>query len=138
MVQLIDHFFLSMIPPTVTHQEHSITVVGGKPRVYEKQQLKDARQKLTAYLSQHAPAAPIAGPVRIVVKWLFPSSARHKDGSYKTTKPDTDNLQKLFKDCMTVCGFWKDDAQVASEVVEKLWSDIPGIYVEIYKLEVEA
>ena len=30
----------------------------------------------------------------------------------EVTKPDTDNLQKLLKDCMTKCGFWKDDAQV--------------------------
>ena len=33
------------------------------------------------------------------------------DGEYRTTKPDTDNLQKLLKDCMTATGFWTDDAQ---------------------------
>lgn len=34
------------------------------------------------------------------------------------------------------CGFWKDDAQVVRETVEKRWSDEPaGIYIEIKLLE---
>ena len=41
----------------------------------------------------------------------------------------------LLKDCMTQTGFWKDDALVASEIVEKFWSDIPGIYIHIEELE---
>jgi Holliday junction resolvase RusA-like endonuclease len=28
-------------------------------------------------------------------------------------------------------GFWKDDALVASEVIEKFWANIPGIYIAI-------
>ena len=43
-------------------------------------------------------------------------------------------MQKLLKDCMTVTGFWLDDAQVASEVAEKFWADIPGIFVQIRPL----
>lgn len=61
-----------------------------------------------------------------------------KNGDWRVTKPDTDNLQKLLKDCMTKCGFWKDDAQVVRETVEKRWSDEPtGIYIEITELEVK-
>ena len=33
-----------------------------------------------------------------------------------------------------VTGFWLDDAQVASEVAEKFWADIPGIFVQIWPL----
>ena len=43
-------------------------------------------------------------------------------------------LQKLLKDCMTTVGFWKDDALVASEIVEKFWARIPGIYIKIEEL----
>ena len=68
------------------------------------------------------------GAVQLWVKWCFPRG-RHEDGEYRTSKPDTDNLQKLLKDCMTAAGFWKDDAQVASEVCEKFWAEIPGIYI---------
>lgn len=50
-------------------------------------------------------------------------------------KPDTDNLQKLLKDCMTARGFWKDDAQVASEICEKFWAERPGIYICVEELK---
>ncbi len=50
-------------------------------------------------------------------------------GNTGSQKPDTDNLQKLLKDVMTAVGFWQDDAQVASEIVEKFWAEIPGIYI---------
>ena len=43
-------------------------------------------------------------------------------------------MLKLFKDCMTKVGFWKDDAQVASEIIEKRFCDTPGIFVEIFPL----
>lgn len=39
-------FFLSMVPPTVTHQEKQVAVVNGRPRFYEPAELKAARVKL--------------------------------------------------------------------------------------------
>ncbi len=126
-------FFMPMIPPTVTHQEKQVAVKNGKPIFYEPPELKEARAKLTAYLMKHVPKQPYASGVRLIVKWCFPRG-RHRDGEYKITKPDTDNLNKLLKDCMTHCGFWKDDALVASELCEKFWAEIPGIYVRIENL----
>lgn len=130
-------FFLPMIPPTVTHQEKAIHVVKGKPIPYEPAKLKEARSKLMAHLGQYAPLVPLQGAVQLVVKWCFPITGKHKDGTWKTTKPDTDNLQKLLKDCMTDLGYWRDDAQVASEVIEKFWARIPGIYIAAQELEVD-
>lgn len=127
-------FFMPMIPPTVTHQEKRITAKNNKPIVYEDERLKDARQKLTAHLSQHRISQPLVGAVRLMVKWCFPIAAKHKHGEYKTTKPDTDNLQKLLKDVMTKLGFWKDDALVCSEIVEKFYSDVPGIYIRLEEI----
>ena len=66
---------------------------------------------------------------------MFPVVKGKRNGQYKTTKPDIDNLQKLLKDCMTDLGYWKDDAQVASEIAEKFWSDVVGIYVLVEELE---
>ena len=128
-------FFLTMKPPTVTHQEKAVHVVNGKPVHYEPDRLKAARSKLMAYLGQHAPVAPLRGAIRLCVKWCFPVTGKHEDGQWKTTRPDTDNLQKLLKDCMTDLGYWKDDAQVASEIVEKFWSKVAGIYVNVLELE---
>ena len=122
-----------MVPPTVTAQEHKVTVVNGKPRFYDPPELKVARSKLTGSLAYHRPDTPLSGPLRLGVKWCFPAS-RHLDGQYKDTRPDTDNLQKLLKDCMTACGYWHNDAQVASEIAEKFWADIPGIYIQVEEI----
>ncbi len=128
-------FFMPMLPPTVTAQEHKVTVVHGKPKFYDPPEVADAKDKLISALSQHCPDQQFCDAVRLVVKWLFPISgshrSSHRNGEYKTTRPDTDNLQKMLKDCMTKCGFWKDDALVVSEIVEKFWSDIPGIWIRI-------
>lgn len=127
-------FFLPMLPPTTTHQQKQVRVLNGKPVIYEPAELKAARAKLTAHLAKHRPDEPAAeGAVRLVAKWCFPRG-RHGDGQYKTTRPDTDNLQKLLKDCMTDLGFWRDDALVASEIVEKFWAEQPGIYIRVEEL----
>lgn len=127
-------FFMMMVPPTVTAQEHQVTVRNGRPVFYDPPELKNARSKLMANLAGHKPDKPYTVPVRLVSKWLFPIVGKHEDGEWKATKPDTDNIQKLLKDCMTDCGFWKDDALVVSEIVEKFWSSIPGIWIRIEEL----
>lgn len=125
-------FFLPMIPPTVTYQEHKVTVRNGKPVFYEPPELKAARSKLTDAVGKYAPEEPLAGPLRLVTKWIWPDNGA--PASWKTSKPDTDNLIKLLKDCMTRTGFWKDDAQVASEVTEKFYGGHPGIYICVEEL----
>lgn len=135
-------FFLPMIPPTVTAQEKQLGVSrAGKPYVYDSPDVKDARAKFTAALVQarerHGPQQKITTGVRLTTRWCYriPDGSGHFDGEYKITKPDTDNAVKLFKDCMTRAGFWRDDALVASELIEKFWADRPGIYVKIETFE---
>lgn len=128
VLKMVHEIFWPIEPPTVTHQEKCLRVVKGKPICYEPPALKSARQKFTALAAGSAPERPLEGAVRLVVKWCFPRGT-HRDGAYRITRPDTDNLQKLLKDCMTAAHWWRDDAQVASEVVEKFWADVPGIYV---------
>ena len=130
-------FFIAMVPPTVTHQEKQVRVVKGKPIFYEPAALKVARAKLMGRLAKYKPVEPLEGALQLVCKWCFPldKGGRHRDGEYKTSKPDTDNLQKLLKDCMTDLGFWMDDAQVASEIAEKFWAAVPGIFIMLEVLE---
>ena len=130
-------FFISVNPPTSTAQMKQVRVVNGKPLFYDPPAVKEARKLLTGHLLLHRPDVPISGAVSLTVIWLFPKGKSHKHGEWRTTKPDTDNLQKLLKDCMTKSGYWKDDAQVVRETVEKRWSDDPaGIYIEVQELEV--
>lgn len=127
-------FFIPCKPPTKTHQMKKVRVTKGKPIFYEPQEVLTIRQKFMATLKGYAPATPITGPVRLLTKWCYPRGT-HDNGEWKTTKPDTDNMIKLFKDCMTATGYWKDDAQVCSELTEKFWSEIPGIFVHVEVLE---
>lgn len=132
---MITEFFMPMKNvPTVTHQQKKVTVQNGKPVFYEPSELKAARAKLMAYLGQYVPERKYNSSIRLMTKWCFPITGKHSDGEYKYTKPDTDNLQKLLKDCMTDCGYWKDDALVVSEIVEKFWARIPGIYIRIEEI----
>ena len=129
-------FFMAMNPPTKTHQEKQITVVKGKPIVYEPAELQTVRTKLMAHLGQHVPKEKFKGPLRLIVKWCFPITGKRKDGQWKDTKPDTGNSNKLLEDCMEDLGFFeKGDQQIASLIVEHFWAKLPGIYIKIEELE---
>ena len=129
-------FFLRMCPPTVTAQEHKVRVVHGRPMFYDPEKVKAARRVLISHLYLFKPESPFSGPVELRALWLFPKGRGHKHNEWRITRPDTDNLQKLLKDCMTQLGFWNDDAQVVREVSSKKWSDEPcGIEIEVIPLE---
>lgn len=128
-------FFIPMKKiPTVTHQQKKWTVRNGKPQSYEPESLKEARALFMTLFAQHVPSDKLKGPIRLTTKWLYPMKKGVYDGQYKTTKPDTDNLVKLPKDCMTELGYWEDDALVASEIIEKFWAKQVGIYVKAEEL----
>lgn len=130
----VTEFFMKMDKvPTVTAQERRVSIVKGKPIFYDSPRIKSAKELLISHLKPYRPSKPYECGVRLRVSWLFPKG-RHKDGEYRITKPDTDNLQKMLKDCMTKCGFWKDDALVASEICEKFWAEVSGIYIRIEEL----
>lgn len=122
-----DRFFMPMIPPTKTNQEKGINFKSR--RVYTTDGLKDAEAKFDAHLFSHRPDEPLTGAVRLLVHWMFPVTGKHKDGEWKTTKPDVDNSVKTLIDRMTRLGFWKDDAQIVGLLIEKRYSEFPGVYI---------
>ena len=130
-------FRLEIDPPTATAQEKQVRVICGHPQFYEKPAAKEAKKLLIAELTKYKLEQPLQGPIRLCVDWFFPKRKTDKfiGIKLKDTKPDTDNLQKGLKDCMTKMRFWKDDAQVVHEEVGKVWSDYPaGILIRIETL----
>jgi Holliday junction resolvase RusA-like endonuclease len=128
---------LQMIPPTVTAQMHKVGVgKNGKPFIYDTPEIKNARQKFRAHLAAYQIMEPLEGPLMMETTWLFPlpESGKHKAGDWKITRPDTDNLQKLLKDEMQKMGFFKDDAQVCAEEIQKFYSTSPGIVIMLRQL----
>ena len=130
-------FKLKMIPPTATAQQKGERVVGGYIHHYKKKNVAQAEAILRDALLPYVPEEPITDkPIMLCVKWMFPfpkSARKHKTGysRYKITRPDTDNLNKMLKDVMTDMGFWKDDALICCEFIQKIYNDEPGICIEI-------
>lgn len=133
MSQMRIEFFLPMIPPTITAQQHKVS----HGKFYDPPELKTAKMKLRDSLIPYVPEKPLDGALRLVVKWCFPIKGRHRNGEYKTTKPDTDNLNKALKDIMEDLNFFVNDSRVASEIIEKFWADIPGVYIRLEELKEE-
>ena len=134
-------FKLKMIPPTATAQQKGERVVNGYIHHYKKKNVADAEAILRDALLPHIPPEPITDqPIMLSVRWTFPypkSAKKHRPGWYrwKITRPDTDNLNKLLKDVMTDMGFWKDDALICAEVIQKAYGDEPGIEIGIKVVE---
>lgn len=136
-------FFLPMIPPTVTQQEHKVMVnrKTGRVQFYDPPELRAARVKLTDLVGRYAPEQPLEGALQLVTKWIWPMETNGQgvlsgmEYRWKTSKPDTDNLIKMLKDCMTRTGYWKDDAQVVSEITQKFYGPRSGIYIEVVRMD---
>lgn len=140
------------------------------PVVYESAALKDARALFRTYMTKvlhdltwnkGVYTSPWRDtPVALGVVWLFPrpKNLRNRkktkgadggaDGTWKVTKPDTDNLIKLLKDEMTNAGWWHDDAQVVIERSMKMYAPVKedadgnlveevGVQITVAKLKPE-
>lgn len=127
-------FFMPMIPPTTTAQQHKVSVRNGKPVFYDPPELVLAKSKLRTHLIPHVPEQPFDGALRLVVKWCYPVTGEHYDGEYKYTKPDTDDLNKALKDIMEDLGFYVNDSRVASETIEKFWAEVTGIWIHLEEI----
>lgn len=121
-------FFCEGDPPTATAQERKVNTRSGVPIYYDPDSVLYARQLLTLWMRQHRPSRPLQGPVLLVTHWIYKARS-HRPDTWRDTRPDTDNLQKMLKDVLTREGFWKDDAQVTADIVLKSWSKVPGIHV---------
>lgn len=115
-------------PPTATAQQKGRSRSGVW---YKPKHLREAEELYMNWLAIQKPAQPMEGPIVLRVDFLFPATKPHKPGDPKTTRPDTDNMVKLLKDCLTRSGYWLDDAQVADETVIKIYDKDPGIRIMI-------
>ncbi|MGN0844729.1 MAG: RusA family crossover junction endodeoxyribonuclease [Kiritimatiellia bacterium] len=120
--------------PHLTHQSGIKTrSVNGHGQLYKTPELRNLEAKFISLLEPYAPPIPWNCPIGLTIRWIFLKPKRAK-GIFKTTKPDCTNLIKTLEDCMTRCGFWKDDALVVHKEETKLWAGEKashGIYILI-------
>ena len=134
--------FLPMKPPSVTHNALLAYIVGGgkgmRAAIRKSDELKTAEDLICVWLKSVTKVSenfqPLTGPLRCVVKWCFPASPKHPDGSPMTEKPDMSNMLKTFEDCLTRCGIIEDDRFICSESLDKGYADIMGIYFSVEEL----
>lgn len=99
------------------------------------------KNEIMTLLIPHRPEKPLQGALKLEIKWIYSWRKNEtkkniaKGEMWCTTKPDCDNIVKMFNDCLTRLAFWGDDAQVSVLHFEKLYSDVPRIEVKITELE---
>ena len=76
------------------------------------------------------------GAIHLELEFYFritkTNKGKFKSGDYVTKKPDSDNLAKSIMDAMnTIC--FKDDGQVASLLVKKIYTDLDSYFIIRYK-----
>lgn len=96
----------------------------GRTRTYFKsQRLQQTEDFYLNELRSYAPTAPITGAVSLSIDFDYFTPTKKKRGTWKTSRPDCDNLVKLLIDCMTKLGFWEDDSQIARLRVSKRYAE---------------
>lgn len=122
------------------------TARGGFARMYTDAKTRSYESDVKLFASQAMVGrALIEGPVlvRMTARFEVPKSASKKkreamlSGAIRPTKkPDTDNIAKI-KDALNGV-VWRDDAQVVTETITKIFSEVPGLEIEIDQVLAEA
>lgn len=127
-------------PPTVTSQMKRVQVVAGKPRFFPHARYLAAERKILQLLAPHRPDQPLDEPVQVTLRMTFPyrkSEPKRNQvpgGIPHTSRPDVDNLSKIWLDCLTKAGFLRDDSLACSLWCMKRWGGTPGVQIEIETL----
>ena len=116
-----------------------VAVRGKHATVYDPAKSRDYKQYIRLVASQHAPEAPLIGPLDVEIKIYkaIPkafSKKRHReaqDGLIRPiTKPDIDNYAKSVKDALSGV-IWRDDSQVTDLRIGKWYSNTPRVEITV-------
>jgi Holliday junction resolvase RusA-like endonuclease len=79
---------------------------------------------------------PADVPLHCTICWgfSFPAAVKARDRkltSWRTQRPDVDNLSKTILDCLTDAGAWADDSQVVMLTLMKYSTPSPHLSITI-------
>lgn len=134
--------FVLNIEPTKHTAQGSSTILksrGGRYFIGKKSNslATQAKQELMWALKPYRPAKMMLGAIRLKIDLYYgwrksdSKTTRQRGMMPVVVKPDLDNWCKVFADCLTRIGFWKDDSQVYDLHLRKFYADSPRIEVEI-------
>lgn len=131
---LVAEFEVDGIPVPQGSKSAWVSQAGPRPRAImhddNAKALKPWRALVQAAAAAVRPTAPIEGPVLLVAEFRFvrPKTVRRDRPS---VKPDLSKLLRAIEDSITNAGVWKDDAQVVTARVEKVYAERAGVRVRI-------
>lgn len=107
---------------TAQQRQYTYNKWTGKVMTYPSSSYKTAKRTIGKALAPFKISEPIEGCILLDVEYLYETKDKKKVGTYKTSKPDGDNLLKVLKDQMMASGFFAaDDAQVCCEAITRRW-----------------
>ena len=117
--------------------------LGKYGRTYTPKQTKEYEEQVQeAFKLKYGNIEPLEGAIRACIYAVFEvpksySKKRRKEILEKeilyTHKPDGDNIAKAILDSLNGLAF-KDDAQVTSLIVEKIYGETAGVLVQLEKI----
>lgn len=133
------HICVDGAPPTQTHQSRirafrigaHCRIVKVKPDKRTAQFQRELSEKVRDKMKDTPNAFPHNGPMVVRISYYFPAPKGKKGESYKTTRPDADNMVKTVLDALTETGIWTDDSRVCCLTVQKLMSHLPRTEISI-------
>ena len=130
---------LNIPPPKGTAQQQKTVARGRFISKYDPPNVKKMKRIWTSELIPHKPCEPLEGPLRMRVLFAYPyrkADIKKADGRdmWKDTSADLDNMNKGLADIMEKLGFFKNDGQIASLTMYKIWAETPRVEIELDEL----
>lgn len=116
---ILQSFTIHCIPPTTTAQQKGAFVVNNRVRFFKKKKTQQAEASLIDLLKSYVPEKPHEGALKVCITFVYPFRKSEKKADMiagemcHTSRPDFDNLSKMFCDVMTTLCFWRDDGQIS-------------------------
>lgn len=137
MKKTIVDVFVPCIPPKATKQNTHIIKLRNKSgkefySLKSDESVKQASGTILDLFKEYAPCSIIDFPVRVKIWFNFPFRKNEKKADivrgemWCETRPDLDNLSKLFIDAISPV-FFKDDSLIVCITASKTRSATPGI-----------
>jgi Holliday junction resolvase RusA-like endonuclease len=105
-------------------------------RTYYPKQVQETKDRITKAIKDCAtnncwPMPDKKQPLKVTMQFVHPriNRLRTEQRTYKTTRPDIDNIAKMYLDCCTKAEIWHDDNQVC---ILSLSDHYAGIYEQAH------
>ena len=138
--QTVVDCFVSCIPATTTKQQlRVVSLPKGMHMSYQPAKVKQAEATYLSLFMEHAPAQPLDGPLSIMLEFHFPlkKTERKVDKDrgwvFRDTRPDIENLTKLFIDAIAP-RYFVDDARICEMTIRKYRAQQTGVRLQISRL----